>query len=173
MKKLFILLVIGGMTLTAGAQKIGHIDSAALIEVWPGKDDLVKQLEAVQAELEGVLKQLQNDYVKLAKEIETKQKEWPKSLLELKVSELQGKEQDIARYQQSAQNDLAEKESELFQPVFDKAKEAIEKVAKANGFTYIIDSSVGVLLYAGGEDIMNLVKAELGIPLTAAPSAGQ
>ena len=65
------------------------------------------------------------------------------------------------------------KETELFQPIFDAAKEAIETVAKENGYTYIIDESVGVLLYAGGDDILPLVKTKLGIAASAEESAGE
>ena len=43
---------------------------------------------------------------------------------------------------------------------------AIDKVAVANGYSYIFDAGVGALLYKGGDDITDLVKAELGIPVT-------
>jgi outer membrane protein len=53
-------------------------------------------------------------------------------------------------------------------PIIDKAKKAIEDVAKENGYTYIFDSSVGVLLYyENSDDIMTLVKKKLGLSLTA------
>lgn len=52
---------------------------------------------------------------------------------------------------------------QLVQPLIDKAKKAIEEVAKENGFTYIIDTSSGALLYSGGEDILPLVKKKLNL----------
>jgi len=50
-------------------------------------------------------------------------------------------------------------------PVIEKADSAIKKVAKANGFTYIFDTSTGVILYFSEQsvDIGPLVKKELGI----------
>ncbi|MFC2096669.1 OmpH family outer membrane protein [Bacteroidota bacterium] len=47
----------------------------------------------------------------------------------------------------------------------DKAQAAIEKVAKANGFTYVFDLGAGGLLYFSDQsiDILPLVKKELGI----------
>ena len=60
---------------------------------------------------------------------------------------------------------LQQKEAELFQPVMEKAQAAIEKVAKANGFTYVFDLGAGGLLYFSEQsvDILPLVKKELGI----------
>jgi outer membrane protein len=52
----------------------------------------------------------------------------------------------------------------LLKPVQAIALKAIDEVAKENGFTYIIDSAVGVLLYkTPGDDITALVKNKLGI----------
>ena len=41
---------------------------------------------------------------------------------------------------------------------------SIKEVAEANGFTYILDVSMGtVLYYEAGEDVLPLVKAKLGL----------
>jgi Skp family chaperone for outer membrane proteins len=51
-------------------------------------------------------------------------------------------------------------------PIIEKAQEAVNKVAADNGFAYVLDASASkaVVVYLdGGEDIMPLVKAELGI----------
>ena len=46
-----------------------------------------------------------------------------------------------------------------------KAQNAIEAVAKANGFTYIFDISAGGIVYFSDNsiDVLPLVKKELGI----------
>ena len=50
------------------------------------------------------------------------------------------------------------------QPFIDKAKKAIDDVAKEKGYTYILDTSTGSVLYwEGGDDIMMYVKEKLGI----------
>ena len=46
----------------------------------------------------------------------------------------------------------------------DKAKKAIEDVAKENNYNYVFDSGVGVLLYQrDSDDIMPMVKKKLGL----------
>jgi outer membrane protein len=65
-----------------------------------------------------------------------------------------------------AQDDFEKKQRDLLTPIFEKAQAAIKEVAQANKFTYIFDSSrsKGVLVYTeGGENVMPLVKAKLGI----------
>jgi outer membrane protein len=52
----------------------------------------------------------------------------------------------------------------LLQPLLDKAKNAINAVARENGYTYIFDVGTGaVLFYEKGDNILPLVKAKLGL----------
>jgi outer membrane protein len=53
----------------------------------------------------------------------------------------------------------------LIQPVMEKARKAIEAVAKEKGLLYVFDMSQGNPVYASEEslDILPLVKARLGL----------
>jgi len=61
------------------------------------------------------------------------------------------------------QNDLAQMEQQLLAPMVERVRKAIEEVGKEQGFTYIFDTSTGVTLYNGGEDVSGLVKTKLGM----------
>ena len=61
------------------------------------------------------------------------------------------------------QNDLAQMEQQLLAPMIERVRDAIEAVGKEQGFTYIFDTSTGVTLYNGGEDVTDLVKTKLGM----------
>ena len=77
--------------------------------------------------------------------------------------ELAGMEQNIQQYQQTAQQDIQKKQADLLKPLIDKAKAAIQKIAKEQGFDYVIDSTEGgSLILADGKDLMADVKVELG-----------
>jgi len=56
----------------------------------------------------------------------------------------------------------------------DKAKKGIEAVAKEGGYKYVLDTSVGSVLYfEPAEDIFNAVKKKLdSMPLANIPGAG-
>ena len=52
----------------------------------------------------------------------------------------------------------------MLQPIIDKAKTAIDDVAKEEGYTYVLDSSVGVVLDSvDSNNIISKVKTKLGI----------
>ena len=83
---------------------------------------------------------------------------------EKRAQELQTIEQSIRQYQNQASQDLQKKQSDLMKPIFEKAKAAIDKVANALGFDYVLNSVEGSgVLVANGKDILPDVKKELGL----------
>ncbi|HVA98516.1 MAG TPA: OmpH family outer membrane protein, partial [Bacteroidia bacterium] len=78
--------------------------------------------------------------------------------------------QRIQDFQTQAQQDIQKKNDELTKPVYDKAKKAIDEVAKEKGYKYVLDTSTGVVLYSEpSDDILDLVKKKLGIDPNAKP----
>jgi len=69
--------------------------------------------------------------------------------------------------QQSSGQEYQQLQSLLFAPVLKKANEAIQKIGKEQGFTYIFDVSSGTLPFINVDqsvDVMPIAKKELGIP---------
>jgi outer membrane protein len=84
------------------------------------------------------------------------------AILKIKQDELQAMYKRIQEFGQSAEIDLRDKQMELLEPFQEKLKEALKKVAKANGYNYIFD--ISTLLYKSpNDDLTDKVKAELGI----------
>jgi len=91
-----------------------------------------------------------------------------KSMKKQEIADLSNR---IQTFEQNAQGELQGLIQKLQQPIIDKIKKAIEEVAKENGYTQIIDSATGALLYSDpASDIMSLVKAKLNIKDKPAPS---
>lgn len=167
-----ILTIVAVMALTAistmsNAQdlKFGHIDSGALLQQMPER-------EQARVQLEKYAKQLQDQMSAMQSEFETKYQQYleqadslPQVLREAKESELSGIQQRFQAFQQTAQQDLSNKEAELLQPVIDKAKKAIDDVAAENGFIYVFDLSTGAVLFTSDQsvDLLPLVLKKLGI----------
>jgi outer membrane protein len=82
-----------------------------------------------------------------------------------RAQEVQETRTNISKYQQSALQTLQTKEQELLKPVYEKARLAIQKVARAKGFDYVLDSTTGAagVIMADGYDLMQDVKTSLGI----------
>ncbi|MEA3504385.1 MAG: OmpH family outer membrane protein [Bacteroidota bacterium] len=170
MKQLSKLVLVIALVLSAGfagAQnnvKLGHIDSNKLLSSMPGKDVLEKKLMDYRTSLES---QMQSMYVEYQSKVEG-YKENSASMSDLirqsKETEIREMEQRIQAFQKTIEQDFQNKRSELFNPLLEKAQAAITKVSKDNGFTYVFDISMGgILFYENGEDMMPLVKKELGI----------
>lgn len=169
MKKTLIVALIAlfAMCGTAMAQKtikLGHINSNELMQIMPGKDSAQTALQGEVAELENTLKAMQSELEQRYNEFQEKQAQWSDLIKQTKQRELQDMGTRIEEFQQNAQRQLQERQEELLKPIIDRAKKAIEDVAKENGYTYIFDSGMGTLLYQqDSDDILPMVKKKLGL----------
>ena len=162
---LFVLVgFIGSASAQTKVQKIGHIDFAKLYQLIPGQDTIKVKYEKFQKELSDEFNKSQTEY-------QTKLDEYQKTLATLSNIIKQTKEKELVdiqdrlkAFQESAQQSLQTKQNELMAPSIAKANKGIADVAKENGFSYILNTTDGVLLYYdGGDDIMPLVKKKLNL----------
>lgn len=170
MKKLFILSLLLVVLLGAGtvsaqqATKFGHIDTNELLGKMPGREE-------AQGNLEKYARELENQYTTMQKELQTKyedfianQETFSDLVRQSRERELTSLQQRITEFQQSAQEDLVEQERRLFNPIIERARKAIEEVAKEDGYTYVFDISGGSLLYwEPSNNIMDKVSTKLGL----------
>lgn len=163
MKRLVVLFVFAALAVSGVAQKMGHIDSVDLLEAMPEKAAVEQELQDLASTLKEQLDLMQGDYEKMVTEFQEKSTTWPASVIETKRNRILQHEQDMQNFQMTANQELEAKRIEKLEPIIEKATKAIEDVAAENGFTYIFDSSTGATVYNGGEDVLPLVKAKLGL----------
>jgi outer membrane protein len=168
MKKINIILAIATMvcvaTTTFAQQKFGHIDSAALLELMPEKAQAEKDLEKVAKPLNEELQKMAIEFETKMSVFEAEQENMTKSVRQLKGKEIQDMQTRIQEFQENAQKDITTAEQEVLGPIVEKARKAIDDVAVEKGYSYVFDSSLGVLLYMkDSDDLMGEVKAKLGI----------
>lgn len=168
--KLMVVLVFTVTTIAAAnaqTPKFGHIDLQALVQVMPERTAAETEFNKFQSELEEILAEMQKDYTAKLAEFEAMGTDASEIKKNAKVSEIQDIQQRIQNYQQTASQQVQQKQGELLQPVFDKAEKAIEEVAKEQGLLYVFDSGVGnrTILYKSNKsvDVLPLVKVKLGI----------
>ncbi len=166
MKFVAVILLVGiAAFVNAQTQKFGHIDLQALVQVMPERASAETQFNKFQGELEEIFGEMQKDLQTKMGEFEKLDSSASEIKRNAKVAEIQDMQQRIQNYQQSAQQQLQAKQSELLQPVFTKAEKAIEDVAKEKGLLYVFDIGTKVVLYKSNEsmDILPFVKTKLGI----------
>jgi outer membrane protein len=157
------VLFISATTLTTAQSKVAHINTTELVTAMP-------QMKAAQAEVEKLGKTYEADIQAMVKEYQAKMKQYEaeagtKTEEEntKRVAEVQTMERNIQQFQTQAQQELQKKEVDLLKPITEKAKAAILKVAKAQGFQYVLDSAQGGgVIMADGKDLLADVKKELG-----------
>ena len=157
----FLLLFV---TMTATAQsKIAHIDSQTLISEMPEVKEAQAQLEKLQktyaTEIDASMKEYQTKLQTYSADAQNQ----TQVTNDARQKELAGMEQNIQQYQQTASQDIQKKQADLLRPLIEKARAAIQKVARAQGFEYVIDGTQwGSLILSDGKDLMEDVKKELG-----------
>ncbi|RDK83008.1 OmpH family outer membrane protein [Marinirhabdus gelatinilytica] len=159
-----IVLFVGTTSLTQAQSTIAHINTQELVEAMP-------EMKAAQSQLEKLKKTYDTQLKDMYKELETKAKQFDAEAATKtdeenakRVEQVQGMQQNIQAFNQQAMQDLQKKEVDILQPILDKARQAIQKVARAQGIQYVYDSTPGGgLLLADGKDLLADVKKELGI----------
>lgn len=157
---------------TAQNQKIGHINTSDLLQIMPGRDSAKIVLEQYAQSLQQDLQQYQQEFKAKYEKYLAEEASMPKLMKETRQEELMQMEERIRKYQENAQKELQTKEQELLQPILERAQNAIDEVAEENGFTYILDTSSGAVVFVAdkGIDIMPLVQKKLGIENVPLPS---
>jgi outer membrane protein len=164
--KLGLMLVVLLLGFTAKAQdKIGHINSQELLAAMPETDSAQKQLEKIAMEHDLALEEMSVEFNKKLEDLNTNYNELSELVRTSKEAELQDLQKRIQAFQQTAEQDLQRKRYELFQPIQEKAINAVNEIAKEKGFTYVLDSGTGVVVYMGdnAQDLLPLVKVKLGL----------
>ncbi len=164
LKLLVALAVVACSATSAFAQKTGHINVQELIQVMPETEAANKQLEAVGNALREELQALDTELKNKTIDYTNKRATLTEPVANERFKDLQSLSQRLEEQTQAAEQDFQNKRNELYAPVYEKAKNTINKVAKANGFTYII--STDALVYVDtttASDLLPLVKKELGI----------
>ncbi len=167
MKRLTLALGILFVALAVQAQapKFGHIASEQLLQQMPEYDSAQVQMEKIRDEYDLEIERLQVEINKKIEQFNNSEATMTNLIREAKASEIQEMQARLQNFAQTAQQDLQQQSMTLIQPVMDKARKAIETVAKAQGLLYVFDLSQGNPVYTGPEsvDLLPLVKAELGL----------
>jgi outer membrane protein len=155
------------------AQKIGYADTEYIFSQLP-------EFKQVDVDLKAHGTQLQTQLEQKSKELETKYKAYqampattPDAIRADKERELTQLQEGIQKFQQDAQTSFENKRAKLMEPLFAKVAEAINVVAKEQGYTFIINPGLvggggDILLYTDEKyDISSAVLKKLGVTPTA------
>lgn len=168
MKNLFKVLILSCCLLMVNevlAQtKVGHINSVELLSnlpEWKAAEAEMKTFgEKLDEQLKAAEQKLLSDYEAFMK-LYNSGGVTPADA-QVKEQEFQKRQQELEQQSTQAQRDYMTKEEQKLSPIRERVLTAIDAVARENGYDYILDISVGsVLFFENGDDISAKVKAKL------------
>ena len=162
--KLTLAVVCVMFSTSLFAQKIGRINSQDVVVNMTEFKEAQTQIEALAKDLQAQAETIQVERNNKLQEYQKGAETMTDAVRQLKEKELNDLNTRLQEFNQVAQQELQKKEQELMEPIIKKANEAISEVAKAGGYTVIMES--GSMVYfdeANVKDISPEVKAKLGI----------
>ena len=164
MKQIKTLLIaavalLGFQTINAQA-KIAHVDVRDVMTKMPAVLDAQNQLKKLSDTYTADYKTMVDEYQAKLKKYDAEAGTVTDAVNQTRQQEVQDMAKRIGDFQENAQKELQKKETDLMKPLEDKVKASIQKVGKAKGFQYVLNSTD--LLLADGPDLTVDVKKDLG-----------
>ena len=158
---LLIAIVTLGFNVAQAQTKVAHINTDLLLSLMPETKTLNADLEKLSKTYETELKAENDKLTAKLKKYEAEVNSQTDEVNQQRGAEVQQDQQKLYQASQVAREEKSKKRDEQLKPILDKAKAAIEEVAKEQGFVYVLDASS--LIVANGTDLLPAVKTKLGI----------
>ena len=166
--KLFVvaLLVVAGFS--ASAQKTGYINVNQVVALMPEVRKIDSSLQRFQAD------SLNPQFAYMVSEYNRKDSlangkdslKTPAPTRAVMRQELEGLAYQIQNWQGIVQQELEAKQNQLLQPIYVRVMDALNAVAKENGYAYVYDQQA-LLVAPPADNLLPLVAKRLNIKLPA------
>ena len=162
LKSLLIAAVLffGASQLAQAQAKIAHVDISEIMGKMPAMLEAQKQLEKLSTTYDADYKTMVDEFQARVKKYDTEQATVSDKINEERAKEVQDMQKRIVDFRDNAQKELQKKEQDLTKPLYEKIRASIQKVGKAKGYQYVVNSDQ--LLLADGPNITVDVKKDLG-----------
>ena len=167
---LILCLFLGFAGLVSAQQRYAVIDTKYILDKIPEYKDADKKLQAVSLQWQKEIDDKQAALDKMYKNYEAEQFMLTDELKKKREEELFVKEKEIRDLQKRRfgyEGDLFKERQRLVKPIQDKVYNAIQKIAVAKAFDFVLDKSEGItIIFADPKlDKSDDVLKELGIKI--------
>lgn len=171
MKK-FLSVTLFALGLVAAGEvkaqsKIGFISSQELVSVMPETRKADSTLQDLRNVLIQSATEKQNAFYAAVEKYNKDSATFSPSVKSVKRNELTKLGQDLSGEEERIQQQLQQRQQELLGPINKKAYEAVQAVAKENGYGYVFEKEA-LLVAPPGDDILPMVAKKLNIKLPSA-----
>ena len=167
MKKIILIAAMAVMSIAASAQdlKLAYVDFNEIIMLMPEMDQARATLEENQKTNEEILMAMYEEYQTKAQQFQQKASTWTPAIRESKEREIMDIQARLEQTQQSLQQEMQQLQNSLQAPIYEKAQNTVNEIAKAKGIAAVFE--MGSLLYVDPAQLVNLTaeaRVALNIP---------
>lgn len=165
MKKLFLLIVLGVLSLTANAQtRFGYFSFDNILKSMPDYVMAQRSIDDLRQKYDAEMKRAEDEFNSKYEEFLDVQKDLVPAILRKRQAELQEMMQKNINFKNESQRLLKQAEADAFAPVKNKLYNALTKVGQAQGYAFILNTDGDACPYVNpemGEDATELIKEAL------------
>ena len=167
MKKILLIAALACMSLAATAQnfKFAYVDMNELVMLMPEMDAAREQMEKAELEAQETYAAMVEEYQTKAQQYQQKAESWTPAIRESKEKEIMDIQTRLEQTQQSLQQEMQQLQQNLQAPIYEKAQNTVNELAKANGIAFVFEKSS--MLYMDPAQGINLTpdaRKALNIP---------
>lgn len=169
MKKLLKVALIAVCIVFAGnlakaQSKIGYVAVDQIVDQMPETKAAITTITAYNKQFIDQLTTMNNELQSKGQAYQAQRATMTDAIRTAKESELNDLQKRFQDYQNTANQQVQAKQSELGKPIIEKVRAAVAQVAKEKGYTYVINSSqTDLVVSPPGDDLAAQVKAKLGL----------
>ena len=164
MKKIRTIAAMALLTLSASAQKLAKVNFSELVQLMPEADKARETMAAASKEADDTYKTMVEEFQGKYQAYQQKASTWTPSIKESKERELSDMQQRIQDFQQSVSQELQDQQTALMAPIYQKAQEEVQKIAKNLGIDIVFDASTALYYSDSIIDLTADARKALNVP---------
>lgn len=162
MKKI-LMAVLFALPVAVSAQKIGHVNSAAVVQGMNEYSTMQTEITSLQKQFEDELQRKRTDIQAKSETYEKEKATLSETLRSYREQEIQKAIEEYQQFEQTSSQELQKVYEEKMSVVRDKVMDAVKEVGTAGGYAYVLDGASIPFIGAGAADLTDQVKAKLGV----------
>jgi len=162
------VMLLSSMTIAFAQQqlKVGRIDVQQVYDAMPEKQQVLKEIEQIEAKYEVEASKLEEEYNNKIAQFFKEKDNLLENIQDARAQEIEQLAQRLQKFREIAAEDLKHQQETKLAPIIERINKAINTVGEREGFYFVFDSSQGNMLYFNQDlciDIYPMVIKELNI----------
>ena len=165
MKKILLIVAVSLIGVAASAQKFAYVNFNELVQLMPESDQARAVMQESQKNAQESYQEMMNEFQDKYSKYQQNVNSYTPATRKTKEDELTQIQQRIQEFSQNVEQELQEQQQQLMEPIYKKAQEKMNEIAKAGGYVFVFDR--GSVLYIDetqSTDITPECRKALGIP---------